>query len=202
MFTGIVTAIGRIEELEQKDASLRIRIASPFDDLAMGESIAIDGACLTVVDHAPTPAPVPGSFAVEAVVTTRGRTRFGDMHVGEAVNLERALAVGDRLGGHFVQGHVDGIGDVTAVAEHDDALLIDIRLPPEVAQLSIPHGSIAVSGVSMTINAIPGEATIQLAVIPHTRHHTTLGTLRPGDRVHVEGDMLGKFVRALMRDEG
>ncbi len=195
MFTGIVTAIGRIEELEQKDASLRIRIASPFDDLATGESIAIDGACLTVVDHA------AGSFAVEAVVTTRARTRFGDMQVGEEVNLERALAVGDRLGGHFVQGHVDGIGEVTAVADHDDALLIDIRLPSEVAQLSIPHGSIAVSGVSMTINAIPGEATIQLSVIPHTRDHTTLGKLRPGDRVHVEGDMLGKFVRALMRNE-
>ena len=198
MFTGIVTAIGRIEELERSDASLRIRIASPFDDLATGESIAIDGACLTVVDHAPA----LGSFAVEAVVTTRGRTRFGDMQVGEEVNLERALAVGDRLGGHFVQGHVDGVGEVTAVAEHDDAILIDIRLPPEVAELSIPHGSIAVNGVSMTINAIPGEGTIQLSVIPHTRHQTTLGTLRPGDRVHVEGDMLGKFVRALMRNEG
>lgn len=196
MFTGIVTAIGRIEELERSDASLRVRIASPFDDLAMGESIAIDGACLTVVDHA------AGSFAVEAVVTTRGRTRFSDMQVGEEVNLERSLAVGDRLGGHFVQGHVDGVGEVTAVAEHDDALLIDIRLPPDVAELSIPHGSIAVNGVSMTINAIPGETTIQLSVIPHTRRHTTLGTLCPGDRVHVEGDMLGKFVRALMRNEG
>jgi riboflavin synthase len=114
------------------------------------------------------------------------------------VNLERALAVGERLGGHFVQGHVDGLGEIVAVRDEQDARLLDVRLPPDVARLSIPHGSIALDGVSLTINAMPAADVIQVALIPFTLEHTTLGARRPGDRVQVEGDMLGKYVRRLL----
>ena len=195
MFTGIVTAVGRIAKVERQDERFRLWIESPYDDLELGDSVAVAGACLTVVQvH-------NGTFAVDAIVTTRGRTRLADLGPDDAVNLERPLAVGERLGGHFVQGHVDGVGTVSGVRETEDALLIDIRLPPEVAELSIPHGSIAVDGVSMTINAVPAPDQVQIAVIPFTREHTTLGRLGPGDPVHLEGDMLGKFVRQLLQRE-
>ncbi len=195
MFTGIVTAVGRIESVERQDDRLRLRIKAPYRDLELGESIAVAGVCLTVVERE------DDVFAVDAVVTTRSRTRFGEFMPGDPVNLERPLAVGDRLGGHFVQGHVDGLGEVLAVREEADAVLVDIRLPQPVAELSIPHGSITVDGVSMTINAMPEPDVVQIAVIPYTREQTTLGRLVPGVRVHVEGDVLGKFVRQLLHKE-
>ena len=195
MFTGIVSAVGRIARVEPNAGRFRLWIESPYDDLRLGDSVAVAGACLTVVQVE------NGTFAVDAVVTTRGRTRFGRLATDDRVNLERPVAVGDRLGGHFVQGHVDGVGSVAAVREFEDALLIDLQLPPDVAELSIPHGSLAVDGVSMTINAIPAPDCAQIAVIPYTREHTTLGALQPGDEVHLEGDMLGKFVRQLLQRE-
>lgn len=195
MFTGIVTVMGRVVAVEAAGDRVRLRIEAPWDDLDDGESVAVNGACLTVVDR------IDGVFAVDAVVTTRRRTRLADLRAGDRVNLERALAVGDRLGGHFVQGHVDGLGDVVAVREDQDALLIDVRVPVDVADLVVPHGSIAVEGVSMTVNAMPAPGVVQLSVVPHTRSHTTLGTMRAGDRVHVEGDLLGKFVKQLLHQD-
>jgi len=191
MFTGIVTAVGTVRTVERRGDRLRLVVDSPYDDLAVGESVAVDGACLTVVD---TP---PEGFAVDVIVTTRGRTRLDTMAPGARVNLERALAVGDRLGGHFVQGHVDGIGEVVAVRDEADARLVDVRVPADVAELVIPHGSIALDGVSLTVNATPAPDVVQVALIPHTRTATTLDRLRVGERVHVEGDMLGKYVRQL-----
>jgi riboflavin synthase len=123
------------------------------------------------------------------------------LRAGGRVNLERALAVGERLGGHFVQGHVDGVGEVVGVRESEDARLLDVRLPADVAELSVPHGSIAIDGVSLTINAIPAPDVVQVALIPFTMAHTTLGERRPGDRVQVEGDLLGKYTRRLLRKE-
>jgi riboflavin synthase len=191
MFTGIVTAQGSVSAVEPRDGRLKLTIAAPFDDLALGESIAVNGACLTVMERG------SGRFSVEAVVTTRERTTLADLEVGAKVNLERALAVGDRLGGHFVQGHVDGVATVVRVAPRDDAVLIDLRVPDDVMAVTVLHGSIAVDGVSMTVNALPETGMVQLSVIPFTCEHTTLGSLQTGDRVHVEGDMLGKFVKRL-----
>jgi riboflavin synthase len=194
MFTGIVTAVGRVARLDRSADRLALTIEAPYDDLVVGDSIAVAGACLTVVETD------RGWFRVEAVVTTRGRTRFGEMGAGDRVNLERAMRMGDRFGGHLVQGHVDGVGEVRAVREMDDAVLIDIAVPVDVAEVLIPYGSIAVEGVSMTVNALPADGVVQLSVIPYTRAETTLGGLAVGDRVHLEADVIGKYVRQMLKE--
>jgi riboflavin synthase len=192
MFTGIVTAVGTVRTARRTARALALTVASPFRGLAIGESIAVDGACLTVVRTG------KGTFTVEAVVTTRGRTNFGAYRAGRTVNLERALRVSDRLGGHLVSGHVDGVGEVVRREVLADAVLLDIRVPPLVAALSVPHGSICVDGCSMTVNALPRRGIVQLSVIPHTLEVTTLGRARVGTRVHLEADLIGKFVRQLV----
>lgn len=192
MFSGIVTARGRVIAADRRGDRLKLSIGSPYPDLKAGESIAVSGACLTVVEAS------GGSFAVDVVATTRGRTRLPDLREGDEVNLERALSVGDRLGGHFVQGHVDGLGTVVALRQSEDAVLVDIEVPPDLAEITVLHGSLAVDGVSLTVNALPAPGRIQVALIPFTRAQTTLGTLKVGDRVHLEGDMIGKFVRQLV----
>ena len=189
MFTGIVSAVGVVRRAELAQGGLELEIETDWQGLALGESIAVDGACLTVT------AAWPGSFAVHAITTTLGRTRFAEYRAGRRVNLERALAVGDRLGGHLVQGHVDGIGTVVRVHQVGDATLVDIAVPAEVAEISIPLGSITIDGVSLTINAIPAPGVVQLSLIPFTLLHTTLGERRAGDAVHIEGDTVGKYVR-------
>lgn len=192
MFTGIVTAVGTVRQVERDGDRLSLTIGAPYADLATGESISVSGACLTVVECG------PDWFRVEAVATTRDRTRFGDIQEGDRVNLERALAAGDRFGGHVVQGHVDGVGVVRSVSTREDALLVDMEVPEAIAELSVPVGSITVDGVSMTVNAVPERGVVQISVIPYTREHTTLGTLQPGDRVHLEADIIGKYVRQLL----
>jgi riboflavin synthase len=189
MFTGIVTAVGAVRRAQAVDGGLELTIATPYEALALGESIAVDGACLTVQ------AIEPGAFTVRVIRTSLDRTRFGDAAPGTRVNLERALAVGDRLGGHLVQGHVDGVGTVVALGRREDAVLLDLAVPAEVAAVSVPLGSITVDGVSLTVNAIPAPGTIQVSLIPFTLQHTTLGERRVGDRVHLEGDTIGKYVR-------
>jgi len=193
MFTGIVTAVGEVVAAERGPGWLALTIRSPYDDLGIGDSVAVNGACLTVV------AQEAGAFRVDVIVTTRGRTCLEQLQPGDRVNLERALAVGERLGGHFVQGHVDGLGEIVGMRESEDAWLMDIRLPSEVAELSIPHGSIAVDGVSLTISAMLGPDTVQIGLIPFTMERTALGNRRVGDQVQIEADMLGKYVRQLVR---
>lgn len=193
MFTGIVTAVGEIVGAARAADRLALTIRSPYTDLARGDSIAVNGACLTVVETD------GATFRVDVIVTTRGRTCLDALGPGARVNLERSLAVGDRLGGHFVQGHVDGLGEVVGMRHVDDAWLMDVRLPPEVAELSIPHGSIAIDGVSLTISEMPEPDVVQIGLIPFTIEHTTLGDRKAGDRVQVEADMLGKYVRQLVR---
>lgn len=192
MFTGIVSAVGRVGSVA-RNRGLTLSIRAPFKAIKRGESIAVNGACLTVERV------LKGGFAVHVVETTEGRTLFGEYTAGRPVNLERALRATDRLGGHIVQGHVDGVAVVERVAREGDAWIYDLRVPRAVRDISIPHGAITVDGVSLTINALPGPDAVQIALIPFTREHTTLGTLRGGDRVHVEGDVLGKYVRQLCR---
>jgi len=197
MFTGIVTARGTVETI--RSAAARgtggggwvLRIRAPYRGLKRGESVAVNGACLTVTRV------LRGAFEVEAVVTTLGRTLFGEYARGRRVNLERAVRAADRLGGHLVQGHVDGVGTVERVARRGDAWLYDLRVPPEVAEGTILHGSVAVDGVSLTVNALPAPGVVQISLIPHTVAVTTLGALAPGDRVHLEADIVGKYVRQL-----
>ena len=194
MFTGLIDDVGKIEAVSPTAAGLELRVACRYGDLVDGESIAVNGACLTVLTHG------SGWFTVGAIATTLGRTTIGSWTVGRRVNLERALRAGDRLGGHFVQGHVDGVARVTAVAVDGDAQLVDLALPAGLAELMVQHGSLAVDGVSLTVNDLPLPGTVQLSLIDYTLRHTTLGTLVPGDQVHVEADMLGKYVHRLLKE--
>lgn len=198
MFTGLISAVGEITAVDRSAAGLELTIQAPYVDLSVGESVAVAGACLTVVRLLPAAGAGPdGSFTVHVVDTSVERTLFDRMAAGRKVNLERALAVGDRLGGHLVSGHVDGVGRVARVGQRQDARLLDIEVPPEVAAVTIPLGSIAVDGVSLTVNAIPGPGLVQVSLIPITLRDTTLGSVVPGDPVHLEGDVIGKYVRAL-----
>ena len=191
MFTGLITAVGEVREVSVTDAGREFVVAAPYEGVVLGESIACQGACLTVREAG------PGWFRVAAVVTTLDRTAIGDWTEGTRLNLERALAVGDRLGGHLVQGHVDGVGVVRATAPHGDAWLIDVEVPAAIVPLLVPLGSVAVDGVSLTVNALPSPGVLQLSIIEHTLWHTTLGSLRAGDRVHLEADMLAKHLQRL-----
>jgi len=201
MFTGIVTAVGRVAKTTRDggngagDGGLTLAIQAPYKGLKKGESVAVNGACLTVERV------VRGGFTVHVIETTEGRTLLGQYAGGRRVNLERAVRASDRLGGHIVQGHVDGVAVVVRAEPRGDAWLCDLRVPPAVREVSIPHGSITVDGVSMTINALPAPELVQISLIPFTRAHTTLGDLQVGDRVHVEADVLGKYVRQLCRSE-
>jgi len=191
MFTGIITEVGSVARADHDADGLELTIRSIYSDLEPGESIAVDGACLTVQELS------DGTFQAHVIRTSLDRTRFADYVPGQRVNLERALRLGDRLGGHLVQGHVDGLGWVEMVTERDDARLLNIRVPPSVGRTSVPQGSITVDGVSLTVNAKLEPDLIQISLIPFTLQHTTLGERRVGDRVHLEADTIGKYVEAL-----
>jgi riboflavin synthase len=196
VFTGLVDDVGRIEAVTTTEAGREFRVRTRYVDLAEGESIACDGVCLTVREFGPADG---GSwFTVAAVVTTLGRTVLGEWTAGRPINLERALRAGDRLGGHLVQGHVDGVGTVLGVERRGDAWLVDVDLPADLDALMVPHGSVTVDGVSLTVNALPAPGVLQLSIIEYTHRHTTLGLRGRGDRVHVEGDVVGKYVRRLV----
>lgn len=194
MFTGLVEKVGTVSSVTTSSAGRELRIESEYDDLVPGESIALDGACLTVRDFG------HGWFTVAAIATTLDRTTIGDWAVGRRVNLERALRAGDRLGGHFVQGHVDGVASVVNIRQRDDARVVDLALPQGLPELMVLHGSVAVDGVSLTVNELPAPEILQVSLIEYTLSHTTFGTLAVGDRVHVEADMLGKYVQRLLKE--
>ncbi|MGH7700561.1 MAG: riboflavin synthase [Gemmatimonadales bacterium] len=202
MFTGIVDAVGRVTSVRRETgngkrgrAGLTVTIRSPYRGVRSGESVAVNGACLTV-ERA-----MRGGFTVHVVETTLARTLFGEYATGRRVNLERAVRAMDRLGGHLVQGHVDGIGVVVRAGPQGDAWLLDLQVPPAVRRLALPLGSVTVDGVSLTVNALPDPDLVQVSLVPHTRRHTTLGERRAGERVHVEADVLAKYVKALCRLE-
>lgn len=192
MFTGLVEDVGTIEQVRVTPAGRELRVRCRYGDLASGESIALAGACLTVREHGPT------WFTVAAVTTTLARTTIGEWGVGHRVNLERAMRAGSRFGGHVVLGHVDGVATVTDIAMQGDARLVNLALPDGLSELMIPHGSVTVDGVSLTVNELPQADVVQLSLIEYTRSHTTLGDLRIGQPVQIEGDVIGKYARRML----
>lgn len=196
MFTGMVTAVGTVRSARAADGGRTLVIRAPFRGLALGESIAVDGACLTVTRR------LQGAFEVHVVATSLERTTLGAFRIGRRVNLERALRASDRLGGHLVQGHVDGVGTIRRIRQHDDARLLDIAVSAAVARVTVPLGSITVDGVSLTVNALRSRGVVQVSLIPYTLQHTTLGDRRVGDRVQLEGDTIGKYVAAWLSRRG
>jgi riboflavin synthase len=192
MFTGLVDDVGTIDRVATTAAGRELRIRTRYSDLQSGESVAVNGACLTVREHG------GGWFTTAAVETTLAVTTIGQWTTGRRVNLERALRPSDRLGGHFVQGHVDGVARVTGAIMEGDAMLVELALPPGLSDLVVDRGSIAVDGVSLTIVGLPATDSVQLSIIDHTRRHTTLGALQPDDLVHVEADLIAKHVRKLL----
>ena len=198
MFTGIVEEVGEITDVEPLDAAARlsIRAETVMAGLALGDSVAIDGVCLTVASLAER------AFEVVAVAATLSRTSLGGYGPGRRVNLERALPLGGRLGGHLVQGHVDGVGELVAIEPRGESVLIDFTLPADVAGVTVLHGSITMNGISLTVNALPAPGVAQVSIIPFTWEHTAIGELRVGDAVNLEGDLIGKYVRHLLGAPG
>lgn len=198
MFTGIIEATGRIAQALDLDTTRRFRVeVGAFSGaLKPGDSIAVDGACLTAVA-------VEGDvFEVDVIGTTLERTIAGRYRAGTRVNLERAMSLGARLDGHLVQGHVDGVGHLEATRPDGEYWLMDFRIPAEVARTTILHGSIALNGVSLTVSEMPAFDLVRIGIIPFTWEHTNFGTLAPGDGVNVEGDLIGKYVGRILAQRG
>ena len=198
MFTGIVEEIGEIIAVERLDEASRftVRAATVREGLSLGDSVAIDGVCLTAAELG------EGTFVVTAVAATLSRTTLGRFVAGRRVNLERAMPLGGRLGGHLVQGHVDGVGEIVAMAPRGESTLIDFTLPVDVAPVTVLHGSVTLNGISLTVNALPAEGVAQVSIIPFTWSHTAIADLAIGDPVNLEGDLIGKYVRHLLGAPG
>jgi riboflavin synthase len=197
MFTGIVEGTGAIRSVSGSGQGARVRLAARLAGRRpnLGESISVDGVCLTVVRRG------NGWFDVDLSPETLRVTTLGERGAGSAVNLERALRAGDRLGGHFVQGHVDGVGTVRSVRRAGTARVITFQAPEAVSAYLVSRGSVAVDGVSLTVTEV-GAGRFQVVLIPHTLAVTTLRDLRPGRRVNLEADILGKYVRAFLDAAG
>jgi riboflavin synthase len=195
MFTGLVETVGRVTGRDEFEKGMRFRLSAPgfADSLKEGESVAIDGVCHTVFDVEAT----EECFSFESIRTTLSRTTLGSFEPGREVNLERAIRAGDPMGGHIVQGHVDGTGELTEVESAGETVFLRIRLPEEIRRLTVLYGSIAIDGISLTVNRLMGDVA-EVAIIPYTFQHTNVNRLRPGSRVNVEADMIGKYVDRLL----
>lgn len=193
MFTGLIEDLGEVLEVRRDDGGALLRIGSKLAaDLSEGDSIAVNGVCLTATEIAPS------SFAAEAMVETLRSSSLSDLERGAKVNLELPLRAGERLGGHIVQGHVDGVAEVREVREEGFSRVLTLRMPEGLGRHLVHKGSIALHGVSLTISGIDGE-TVSVSLIPKTISETVLGAVQPGDRVNVEVDVLAKHVEALLR---
>lgn len=197
MFTGLVSGIGAVTSVEAHPGLSRVTVESGYDpgSIPLGASVCHDGACLTVV--AVEPAAAGARHVVEIAAESLAVTTLGRLKVGDRVNLERSLRLGDELGGHIVSGHVDGVGVVTDVHADGEGWRIEIEAPDAIAGLIAPKGSIAVDGVSLTVNAV-ARRRFGVLVIPHTWAVTTLSRLTPGALVNLEADMLARYVARLM----
>ncbi len=190
MFTGLVEQVGTISELKATTAGIELRVESTYENVDIGESICVSGVCLTVLERG------PGWFTVAAMVMTISRTSIGDWLPGRRVNLERAMRADSRFGGHIVQGHVDGVGIVEGVEQVEDAVLLELAVPYPLSQTLVLHGSVALDGVSLTVNRVESDK-LQVALIDYTLRHTALGAFEEGSRVNVETDVIGKYVQRL-----
>lgn len=188
---------GRVAAIERSGGQARLSIEAPISssELAAGDSLAVDGCCLTAVEKA------GATLTFDVSPETLSRTTLGSLSVGDDVNLEPALAVGAPLGGHYVQGHVDGVGQVREVVPEGDGVRMWVEIPPEVLRYCAEKGSLAVSGVSLTIASLADDA-VAVALIPYTLERTTLGSAKPGDRLNLEADVLAKYVERLVAGRG
>jgi len=191
MFTGIVQAMGALEARDRRSSGFRVRVRAPFGALDLGESIAVSGVCLTVSEC------LPEGFSADVSPETHDKTTLGRIALGSAVNLERALAVGERMGGHFVSGHVDAVCQVSEVAVVGNAKRVRVRAPEALMHLVAMKGSVTLDGVSLTVNGVRGTS-IELMLIPHTLEATTLSTLHPGQDLNLEVDLLARYVERCM----
>jgi riboflavin synthase len=196
MFTGIVTDIGTVRKVEQR-GDLRLQIQSGYDTstIELGASIACSGVCLTVVDKG------ENWFAVDVSGETVSRTAEGHWREGAKLNLERSLRLGDEIGGHIVTGHVDAVGEVTAVESEGDSTRIEARVPRRIGPMVAPKGSIALDGVSLTVNAVADvddSTRFTVNIIPHTAQQTTLGQIAVGRQLNVEGDVLARYIDRML----
>ena len=201
MFTGLIEEVGTITAVDATEAGSRITVAAQtvLADAKLGDSIAIDGACTTVVAMAGTG---PDSFAIEASPETLSKTNFSAFKPGRRVNLERPLTPESRIGGHYVTGHVDGLAKVVSVTPEGNSIIYVFEVEtPELAELFVSKGSVTVLGISLTVNVVEGKR-FSVAIIPHTLAHTNLGDYEVGDSVNIETDLLGKYVRRLLFERG
>lgn len=194
MFTGIIEGMGEVVCLDggPDGARLRVRAGLLLEDARVGESIAVSGVCLTIVETDGR------TFSTDLAAETLRRTTLGALGPGDRVNLERPLRLDQRLGGHIVQGHVDGVGTVTAVTPEGDGVWMEIEPPPGLLLYLVEKGSVAADGVSLTVARLLEGGRFAVALIPHTLAVTTLGVIRPGDRVNLEADILAKHVERLL----
>lgn len=197
MFTGLVEDMGTVARADRRSDALVLAIRParlPVAELTVGESVCHDGACLTVTEVG------RDTFSVLAGAETLNRTTLGALRIGKRVNLERSLRMGDRLGGHWVTGHIDGAGELAARRDGGANLVLVVRTPAPLLRHIVEKGSIAIAGVSLTVNAVDAE-TFSVAIIPHTREMTTLGDLAVGDRVNLETDILAKHLEKLVNQK-
>jgi riboflavin synthase len=191
MFTGLVECTGLLRAQSQRSAGLRLGFDAPFEDLALGESVSVSGACLTVVEARPR------GFEVDVTVETLDKTTLGRLSPGDAVNLERAVRAGDRIGGHFVTGHVDGVAEVLHTERAGDALNVRVGAEPALVRYVAAKGSVALDGVSLTVNSVD-SAAFSLMLIPHTLAVTTLKGVAPGRLLNLEVDLVARYVARLL----
>lgn len=193
MFTGIIEEIGHVQRINQQShsAQIQIKASKVLSDVAVGDSIAVNGVCLTVVSFDNQ------HFIADVMPETINKTTLHELKPGSPVNLERALQVGARLGGHIVQGHVDAIGTIVQKQVLEIAIIYRIKTTPELLQFVVPKGSVAIDGISLTVVDV-FQDSFTVSLIPHTAHETTLGGKNPGDRVNLESDIIGRYVQHLM----
>lgn len=197
MFTGLIEDVGTIGDLrlQQKSAVLTVKTKLPVRSMARGASVAVNGACLTVVKKGPE------SFTVDVSPETLQRTSLKTLTIGSMVNLERPMRLADRLGGHLVTGHVDGVGAVAAIERQGEFTIVTFDVPAPLGALLVPKGSVAVDGISLTVN-VCRKQRFSVAIIPFTLQHTNLRARKVGDKVNIETDLIGKYVQSFMRQRG
>ena len=193
MFTGLIEDCGSLKNVERTSTTAIVTLSTslPLEEIVLGDSVSVNGTCLTVV------AKGVKTFSADVSPETFSRTTLASLQYGSPVNLERALRVGDRLGGHIVTGHIDAVGSVTKVVSSQNSIVIEIAVPDDAGRYLIEKGSVSVDGISLTINSVTGNS-FQLSIIPHTLAVTTLKNLRPGSQVNIETDIIGKYVERLM----